>query len=164
MLSKGFTLLEMVIVLAVIAILAMLAMPNTAPLKARKTVAEVVEYADHYKEKIAAAYIANGYEFPATNKLAGMPDADKLVSNQISRVELQDGVMHITLGNNVFPILKNKIISIQPLTVADSPSSPIDWRCGNGSIPEGMQAQGNNRTDISNEFLPMNCRGVATTN
>lgn len=156
--NKGFTLLEMVIVLAVIAILAVIAMPNTAPLKARQTVADVVQYADNYKDKIQASYIANGFEFPATNKIANMPDADKLVSNHISRVELQDGVMHITLGNNVFPILKDKIISIQPLTVIDSPSSPIDWRCGNASIPEGMQAQGTNRTNINEELLPIGCR------
>lgn len=155
----GFTLIEMLVVLAVIAILAMMAIPSTAPLKMRVQIAEAIEYIDPLKANIEGLYMLNGFEFPETNKLAGLPDAGKLISNQITSVELLDGVFHIQLGNSVYPALKGKTISIQPLVVTDSPRSPIDWLCGLADAPEGMQAVGANKTNIDNSLLPNSCRG-----
>mgnify|MGYP003687982773 CR=1 FL=1 len=157
--TAGFTLIEMLVVLAIIAILAMMAIPSTAPLKMRAQVAEIIQYVEPFKSNIESLYMANEFEFPETNKLAGLPDADKLISNQISSVELRDGAFHIQLGNSVYPALQGKTISIQPLVVTDSPSSPIDWLCGLADEPKGMQAAGANRTNIANSLLPNSCRG-----
>jgi type IV pilus assembly protein PilA len=42
--------------------------------------------------------------------------------------------------------------------VKDSPESPISWICGNSVAPEGMQAVGENKTNIQVKDLPLNCR------
>ena len=157
--NQGFTLIEMLVVLAIIAILAMMAIPSSAPLKMRQQVAEVVGYVEPLKANIESLYILNGFEFPTTNTLAGLPDADKLISSQITSVEMLDGAFHIQLGNSVYPALKGKTITVQPLVVIDSPNSPIDWLCGLAAPPEGMQAVGANKTDIDNLMLPSACRG-----
>lgn len=104
--DQGFTLIEMLVVLAIIAILAVIAIPSTLPLQMRKQVAEAVEYIEPLKANIETRYMLNNFNFPETNKLAGLPDADKLISNKITSVELHDGVFHIQLGNSVYPVLK----------------------------------------------------------
>ena len=158
--NLGFTLIEMLVVLAIIAVLAMMAIPSSAPLKVRQQVTEVLSYVEPLKAKVETSYKLNDFNFPGTNKLAGLPDADKLISSQITSVELLDGAFHIQLGNSVYPALKGKIITVRPLIVIDSPSSPIDWLCGLAEAPTGMQAAGDNKTDIPPLMLPNACRSA----
>ena len=158
--KHGFTLIEMLVVLAIMGVLTMMAIPTNAPLKMRQQVNEVLDYIEPLKKNVEATYKLNGFSFPETNKLAGLPDADKLISKQITSVELLDGAFHIQLGNNVYPALEGKIISVQPLVVIDSPSNPIDWQCGLAKAPAGMQIVGHNKTDIPLVMLPNACRGA----
>ena len=71
-----------------------------------------------------------------------------------------DGAMHIEFGQLVNTNLKGSVITLQPLVVKDSPSSPMSWRCGKRPIPQGMEALGENRTTVDNKYLPAACRGT----
>lgn len=155
--ARGFTLIEMMVVVAIIAILALMALPSPDPAIARKQVSESIELIEDYK-KLVAFYHKSTQVFLANNQEAGMPAADKILGNYIDRVELVNGAFHLHFGNKAHPEIKNKTLSIQPIIVTGSPESPISWICGKAAAPPGMQAVGENRTDIEIKSLPFNCR------
>lgn len=155
--SKGFTLIEMLVVVAIIAILAVIAMPSPDPTIARRQVIESMELVEDYK-KLVAFYHKSTQVFLKDNKEAGIPAADKLLGNYVDRIDLKDGAFHIHFGNKAHPSIKNKTLSIQPVMVKGSPESPASWICGKAAVPAGMQAVGENRTDLELKDLPLNCR------
>ncbi|MBT4837797.1 MAG: pilin [Methylococcales bacterium] len=157
MFQKGFTLIELMVVITIIGILASVAIPNYQQYALRAQVTESLTLADTIKIALISYYKVKG-EFPKNNKEAGLPPSDKLIGNYVSSMDVSDGAINITLGNKVFAPLKNKIISIRPLTVIDSPLSPISWSCGNAKPPQGMQAIGENKTNLKEVYLVTVCR------
>ena len=63
------------------------------------------------------------------------------------------------MGNKASKPLKGKILSFRPAVVTGSPQSPIAWLCGYDEPVTGMQAVGDNKTDLEKEYLPAACRG-----
>ncbi|HOY23747.1 MAG TPA: pilin [Cellvibrio sp.] len=155
-LVMGFTLLEMMAVLAVMAILLLISLPSFESKNTRAQINESIELIKPLKESMALFYLAE-HKFPRTNQEAGIPKAEFLIGNYVQTIVLENGAFHITFGNKVHAKLKNKILSIRPMVVKDSPESPISWLCGNDAVPAGMIAVGANKTDIANINLPMNC-------
>jgi len=155
--TKGFTLIEMMVVVAIIAILAMIAMPSPDPAIARKQVIESMQLVEDY-QKLVAFYHKSAQVFLKNNQEAGIPAADKLLGNYVDRIDLKDGAFHLHFGNKAHPSVKNKTLSIQPIIVSGSPASPISWICGKAAVPPNMKAVGENRTDLELKDLPMNCR------
>lgn len=155
--NRGFTLIEMMVVVAIIAILALMALPSPDPAIARKQVTESMELVEDYK-KLVTFYHKSAQVFLKNNQEAGIPAPNKLLGNYVDRIELVDGAFHVHFGNKAHPEIKDKTVSIQPIMVKGSPESPISWICGKAAVPEGMQAVGENRTDIDIKNLPLNCR------
>jgi type IV pilus assembly protein PilA len=155
--KNGFTLIEMLVVIAIIAILAMIAMPSPDPAIARKQVLESLELIEDYK-KLVAFYHKSTQVFLKDNKEAGIPPADKLLGNYVDRIDYKEGAFHLRFGNKAHANIKGKMLSVQPIMVPSSPQSPISWICGKASAPAGMQAVGENRTNLELKDLPLNCR------
>ena len=155
--SLGFTLIEILIVLSIIAILLTLAMPNSNNRIMRMRVAESMELIDIYKPNIEQFYYANN-AFPLDNKTAGIPEPSKIIGNYFTGVILEQGALHIVLGNKIYSDLVGKKITIRPIYVDDSPNSPVSWICGYDEAPKEMVAAGPNLTDLKLEFLPIKCR------
>ena len=153
----GFTLIEMMVVVAIICILALIAMPSYLDQIVRKQIVDAVPLADIAKAPIAAGW-AVAQSFPRDNAGAGLPAADKIVNNFISAVSVQDGAIHIAFGNSANALIKGKILSIRPAVVDDAPIVPVAWVCGNAAGPGKMTIRGENKTDIPAVYLPLNCR------
>jgi type IV pilus assembly protein PilA len=95
---------------------------------------------------------------PADNAAAGVPEPDKLIGNYVTRVEVSHGAINVTFGNFVNKAIDGQTVTLQPILVKDSPASPMSWRCGYRGVPRGMEAAGENRTNIDVKFLPVSCR------
>jgi len=154
---RGFTLVEMMAVLAVIAILAVIALPTYLDRKIRQQIEAALPLADIAKKPIAAAWTGQ-VPFPVDNTAAGLPAADKIVSNYVSAVAIQDGAIHITFGNQAIGALKGKILTLRPAVVPDAPVVPVSWVCGNATAPAKMTVKGDNRTSVQASYLPLDCR------
>ncbi len=159
---RGFTLIEVMVVIAIIAILALIALPSYHSKLLRDQVIDGAALADIVKKPVAASW-QSSQSFPADNATAGLPVAEKIVSNQVSRVTVEDGAIHITYGNKVGTAINGKILTLRPAVVEDTPIVPVSWVCGHASAPEKMSAKGNNRTNIPLEYLPFNCRATQMT-
>jgi type IV pilus assembly protein PilA len=155
--SPGFTLIELMIVVAIIGILAAIAIPAYQSYTIRAQVTEAFSLASELKSPIQEFRKEHG-QLPATNYAAGIPEADKLIGNYVTRVQVADGAISVTFGNFVNKLVDGKRLTLQPIVVTGSPASPMSWRCGYHGIPRGMEAVGNNQTDVDRKFLPGMCR------
>lgn len=155
--QKGFTLIELMIVVSIIGILTAVAIPAYQTYTTRAQVSESLFIVGELKSSIAEYYKHKG-SFPADNVSAGIPEAKYLLGNYVKGITLDDGAFHITLGNKVNENLEGKVLTVRPIVVTGSPASPFSWVCGSGAVPEGMEAVGQNLTNIDNSFLPAMCR------
>ena len=154
----GFSLIEIMVVIAIIAIIATLAIPSQAGAITQRRIIESINLIDPYKLQIEAYYRFHAGKFPANNEDAGLPDADKIKGNYLEKMVIRDGAMHLYFGQKMPEKLHHKILSIRPIFVKDSPNSPVSWVCGLNKIPSGMTAAGTDFTDIEPLFLPGRCR------
>ncbi len=153
----GFSVIEMMVVVAIIAILAMIAIPSSMGRIVKEQVVAAMPLADVAKLPIASNWTQTKTLF-ANNAAASLPVPDKIVSNFVSAVEVQNGAIHMTFGNKAHPQIKGKVLSFRPAVIQESQLVPIAWVCGNAKAPEKMTMYGDNKTNIPDEFLPGICR------
>ena len=156
-LQRGFTLIELMIVVAIIGILATMAIPTYQDYVIRAQVSEATGLADSIKKSITEYYLVNK-KFPADNQAAGVPKPEHLIGNFVTAMRVINGAVHITLGNNVNAHVVGKILSLRPAYVTESPESPISWLCGYAEPVKGMSAQGENKTSLPGIYLSPGCR------
>ena len=157
---RGFTLIELMIVVAIIGILASIAIPSYQDYTVRAQVVEAFTLASEIKGSVQEFRKERG-RMPANNREAGIPPADKLIGNYVTSIDVVGGALHVRMGNHSNKLIEGHVVTLQPLVVTGSPASPMSWRCGRRSVPDGMEAVGENRTDIDDKFLPSSCRGPA---
>jgi type IV pilus assembly protein PilA len=157
--QRGFTMVELMMVLAVVAILAMIAMPNLQDRMVREQIVEAAKLADVAKEPIAFAWKLTR-SLPTDNAAAGQPAPDRVLSNLVSAETVENGAVHLTFGTRASAALRGKILSFRPAVVDDAQVVPVAWVCASAAPPPPMTVHGSNRTDVPARYLPLNCRAA----
>ncbi|VAW54666.1 hypothetical protein MNBD_GAMMA06-536 [hydrothermal vent metagenome] len=152
----GFTLIELMIAVAIVAILATIAIPSTLHQRQRSEIAEALRLAQSVRDNVTNYYNQN-LSFPDDNSEAGVPEPEFLIGNKVAKIEVENGTIHITLGNKVNKSLQDKIVTLRPAVVTDSPSSPLSWLCGYEQPVPGMEAVGEDKTDVPISTVPASC-------
>jgi type IV pilus assembly protein PilA len=154
--TAGFTLIELMIVIAIIGILTTIALPTYHDRMIRTQVGEALVFADFAKDMVAEQY-KRTRRLPRTNAEAGLPEPDKIIGSYVTRLELKDGAINVHLGNRINRFASGKVVSVRP-ALAPAPSVPISWACGNAVMPEGLTVSGANVTTLPATYLPVDCR------
>jgi type IV pilus assembly protein PilA len=157
-LVAAFTLIELMVALAVVAILATLALPSLQAPFVRQQVVDSAALINLAKAGVNGRW-ATAQKLPLDNTEAGLPDADKMVGSYVTSVTVEGGAVHVRFGNQANGAIKDKTLSFRPAVVDGAPMVPIAWVCGPAATPDKMSAKGVDRTDVAAKFLPLNCRG-----
>jgi type IV pilus assembly protein PilA len=132
--QKGFTLIELMIVVAIIAILAAIAISQYQDYVIRSQVSEGSSLADGMKTAVAEYYNNTG-RFPSTNASAGLALPTEIVGNYVSQVDAAGGPIVATFSSTTRKAnskLEGLTLTFSPITSAGS----ISWECDRGSLSE----------------------------
>ena len=157
--SDGFTLIELMIVVAIIGILASLATSAYQTYTVRGQIAEALNMADGAKVPIIDAYTNTGAA-PADRTAAGMSaNATDTSGNYVSAVDIVNGRVDITMaGPRAHQAIFGRTLSVTPY---ETNGNTIVWRCGNAPQPAGVQLLGgapHQLPTVDARYLPSACR------
>jgi len=157
--SAAFTLIEVVVVMAIIAILALMTLPFFASTTTRAQVEESMPLADFAKKAVDQYYVDSKYtQVPANNEAAKLPSAEKIVGNYVSAVTVVDGAVNLKFGNGAHPDIKDKQLTYRMAISKDAKEAPRSWICAARPVPDKMEVVGTNITNVPLSALPPKCR------
>lgn len=125
-LTYGFTLIELMIVVAIIGVLAALALPAYQDYTRRSHVAEGLMLANEAKAGVTT-FLGTFGHFPLNNESAGLADATQIKGHAIRQVTVDQGRVIVTFNNKV---TNGATLVLSPF----SGSGEIHWRCTGGTV------------------------------
>lgn len=150
--QQGFTLIELMIVVAIIAILAALAIPAYQDYTMRAQASEGITLSNGLKTSLAEYYATNG-TWPTNNAALGITGT--ISGSYVSAVTTAGGAITATFGNKANTAIAGQTLTIRP---AVSANGDVTWVCGTGAIPAGTSIVGTDGTSISAQYLPAACK------
>ncbi len=138
--QQGFTLIELMMVVAIIGILAAIAMPAYQDYTIRAQISEGLRLSAGAKSALSEYYVDRG-AWPTDNNQAGLANQNDITGKYTNRVRVNDNVIEIRYGNDAHNAIFNEMIE---LTAVDN-SGSISWTCASAGV-------------IQDNHLPAACR------
>lgn len=159
--QQGFTLIELMIVVAIIGILAAVAIPAYQDYTIRAQVSEGLNMASGIKTAVQDFHAARG--FLGDDEVDfGVAKAKSYKGNYVSAIEVADsGAIIITYGNRVNAAVDGATLSLYPGT---NEAGSLVWICGTGGVPNGVtentaaKSKATSNNSLEGKYRPTNCR------
>ncbi|HFC8831353.1 TPA: pilin [Neisseria subflava] len=155
--QKGFTLIELMIVIAIIGILAVIALPAYQDYTARAQVSEAISLMEGQKSAVVEYYADKG-KWPTSNAEAGIADKESIKGKYVAQVEVgSNGIITATMkDSDVNNEIKEKTVSLTPTATTTTGQGQNAKTSGNGSFTWTCKSGTTNGVD--SKFLPSSCR------
>jgi prepilin-type N-terminal cleavage/methylation domain-containing protein len=137
--QQGFTLIELMIVVAIVGILAAIAIPAYQDYALRARASEGLSLASSAKSAVSETFASSGV-LPDNNSGAGLSASTSIVGNNVKSVAVgNSGLITITYSGGG-PNLANKTLQLNPTKAGGG----LTWDCNGG--------------DLDDKYRPQNCR------
>ncbi|HEZ5629495.1 TPA: pilin [Neisseria meningitidis] len=162
-LQKGFTLIELMIVIAIVGILAAVALPAYQDYTARAQVSEAILLAEGQKSAVTEYYLNHGI-WPSDNSAAGVASSSEIKGKYVEKVEVAKGVITATmLSTGVNKEIQGKKLSLWAKRQAGS----VKWFCGQpvtrtAADSDDVAKTGTDSEKINTKHLPSTCRDASS--
>ncbi len=137
--QQGFTLIELMIVVAIIGILAAIAIPAYQDYTIRSQVTEGMSLASGAKTAVAEFYNHKG-SWPSDNASSGLATNTAIKGNYVTQVDATGGTVEATFGGSANTAITGDILILSATTSAGA----VTWKCKSSTIAD--------------KYLPTNCR------
>jgi type IV pilus assembly protein PilA len=155
--QKGFTLIELMIVIAIIGILAAIAIPAYQNYTIRAQVTEGLTLGDGWKTAIAEYYANTGNMPAAITNLAG---TSQTVGKYEASITVSTGSIVIAYGNSANAKLATTGSNTLALNPYVNANNDILWQCGGAALPTAAAATavgGSVASTVPAQYLPTSC-------
>lgn len=156
--NQGFTLIELMIVVAIIGILAAVGLPAYQDYTVRAQVSEALVLSGALKLSINEYYSIRG-SWPANNSTIGI--SDSIGGSYVTSITSSTGQIIIVFGNKAHQKLVTpgqNILTITPAIKLINNNSIVSWVCGYAPAPASATLSQPNATNVGSRYLPTSCK------